>query len=553
MRSFVNKGGRSGSPAPPQANTNRRANAAATAKVNIPRTQLGQPQEPLIQQNDSRQRRDLNGGFPTTQQKLQHQPGPIRKNTTLYDTDVESIDTTINDRSVVQVEGSQQTNQNQYYQNYSGDIDEYQETGVGEEEGELPSEAVEEVEEKVEEIVEEAGARSGAMAKRYGLEEHQDEIKKRFDARKPEHHAEFAQVDGDSYPTTTDGATEVSHEPNNGKALPSGDHNYDNALLSLPAQYMVNPQLMPTMASHRVQRPRSTLDEAAALRKQERLRDPPRQEAGLPMRGGALKSGHVAEPPMAQPQPRRPYIVNEVPSRPLQANTNITQPLHAKVTLLPAPYAGQSVAGPLNSLPYGGSQATGYPQKQKGLATPALSSTISGRQEPPILHSKESTNQYQQKLIEDEPEFGDEQPPMRDYDEEELYKMDYNQLKNESFDYDPRAKDHVLPENIQQKPLEERLKYVQHHHDAKEQGKFFSMLPTDEWEEAGDWFLDQFSTIIDQTRKARQKKRKLAKTFEKEVEQRHDRVTKRQKQVQDAMDKMKVQGQGLVPKSPLRG
>jgi flagellar hook-basal body complex protein FliE len=75
-------------------------------------------------------------------------------------------------------------------------------------------------------------------------------------------------------------------------------------------------------------------------------------------------------------------------------------------------------------------------------------------------------------------------------------------------------------------------------------------LPTTEWEDAGDWFLDQFSSIIKRTKEARQKKRKLAQEFEKEVEKRHKHVSKKQHQVESAMSKMQTQGQGLVPRSP---
>jgi hypothetical protein len=137
-----------------------------------------------------------------------------------------------------------------------------------------------------------------------------------------------------------------------------------------------------------------------------------------------------------------------------------------------------------------------------------------------------------------------------DYNYEDLTKMSYTELKNESFDTDPNAEPSVLPDNIASQPLGDRLEFARQNLDNARRSNFFSSLPATEWEEAGDWFLDQFSSLIEQSRKARQKKRKLAHAFEDEVEQRHQHVAKRQQQVEDAMAKMKAQGEGLMPKSP---
>ena len=128
--------------------------------------------------------------------------------------------------------------------------------------------------------------------------------------------------------------------------------------------------------------------------------------------------------------------------------------------------------------------------------------------------------------------------------------MSYGQLRNESFDTNPRARPSVPSKEDLQKPLVERLELVQQNPDAVQQSEFFQSLPTTEWEDAGDWFLDRFQDIIRRTKEARQKKRKLAQEFEAEVEKRHEHVSKRQHQVQQAMEKMKSQGEGLVPRSP---
>ncbi|KAH7063955.1 extracellular mutant protein 11-domain-containing protein [Paraphoma chrysanthemicola] len=140
--------------------------------------------------------------------------------------------------------------------------------------------------------------------------------------------------------------------------------------------------------------------------------------------------------------------------------------------------------------------------------------------------------------------------PHLDYDLSILHAMSYGQLKSESFDTNPQTGPLSLPEETLQKPLAKRLLHVQRNYESAAQAHFFQSLPTRDWEEAGDWFLDQFSNVIRRTKEARQKKRKLAQDFEVEVEKRHKRVSKKQHQVESAMNKMKTQGEGLVPKSP---
>ncbi|KAF2999875.1 hypothetical protein E8E13_008111 [Curvularia kusanoi] len=151
-----------------------------------------------------------------------------------------------------------------------------------------------------------------------------------------------------------------------------------------------------------------------------------------------------------------------------------------------------------------------------------------------------------------EPALSEEPPanPSVDYDSKVLYKMNYDQLKDESFDTDPRAPPSVLPEDVRSQPLPARLEYAQQL-DPVHQSEFFGTLSTNEWEDAGDWFLDKFSAIIKKTKSARQKKRAAAQELEEEIETRHQHVTKKRRLVEDAMVKMQAQGEGLVPKSPM--
>ncbi|KAL6710919.1 hypothetical protein ACN47E_006794 [Coniothyrium glycines] len=140
--------------------------------------------------------------------------------------------------------------------------------------------------------------------------------------------------------------------------------------------------------------------------------------------------------------------------------------------------------------------------------------------------------------------------PNIDYDLKSLFAMEYSQLKGEEFDKPPRGIPRILPEDMLQKALPDRLEFVQKNLDPNKQTNFFCTLSTREWEDAGDWFLDQFQNIVQRTKEARQKKRKLTRQFEDEIENRYTHVSKKRKDVEQAMSKMKTQGEGLVPRSP---
>ncbi|KAF2278624.1 uncharacterized protein EI97DRAFT_215119 [Westerdykella ornata] len=172
------------------------------------------------------------------------------------------------------------------------------------------------------------------------------------------------------------------------------------------------------------------------------------------------------------------------------------------------------------------------------------------RPPPPVTVQPLSPPSTEQKMHPSSPHGG----LLEDYDLPALYTMEYEQLKNEDFDTVPRAPPPVLSEDMAKKPLHERLEHVHRSLDAVDQSKFFASIPTAEWEEAGEWFLEQFGEIMKRTREARQAKRKLAIAFEEEVEKRHRHVVKKQRQVDEALQKMSAQGQGLIPpKSPGRG
>ncbi|KAH7382737.1 extracellular mutant protein 11-domain-containing protein [Phaeosphaeria sp. MPI-PUGE-AT-0046c] len=326
----------------------------------------------------------------------------------------------------------------------------------------------------------------------------------------------FRTVEGDSYPSTTDGhPTEW-----NGKAEPSSellDDDEGPASPSLLARGLnLRPPLTPLsmrrgLADGDAERPgrhaNKLFQQSAHLRDQQR---------------GSRHSGG----PMQSSQPPSYSQANQVfvPSPTLNLFTHSVQP-HGQNLQQPQSQK-QWIAQPFNA----GQSAT---------PTHRLSSAHN-KVVPAIQHQVMDPVQPQSSNI----------APEGDYDFEDLNAIQFDELKREDFDHNPRALPQLLSDDMQRKPLTERLEHVQHNFDAGKQSQFFSALPTAEWEDAGDWFLEQFSSIIRRTKDARQNKRKLAQGFEDEIEKRHDHVSKKQRQVEEAMHKMQTQGEGLMPRSP---
>ena len=136
-----------------------------------------------------------------------------------------------------------------------------------------------------------------------------------------------------------------------------------------------------------------------------------------------------------------------------------------------------------------------------------------------------------------------------DYEAPELFQMDYRALKRQSFDVDPNATEFKLPAEQQNNSLADRLSTVASL-QVKEQANFFANLSLDEWEQSGDWFLGRFSEIVGKLKSARQEKRKTARTFEDEIEQRHTAVGKKRKHIEASLHEMKETGGKVLEGTP---
>jgi hypothetical protein len=344
----------------------------------------------------------------------------------------------------------------------------------------------------------------------------------------------FQTIDGDSYPTTTEG------DPNDweGGEEPLSENAGDSGLLSpSPRRYITNngsavthpalPRTFTEGRNHNMNKPSGYFEQSASLRNMERSKPHPNQQtkqihidsSALPFSSGQTTSYSQVKGQTAPVQP------------PVSQNTLQTG---AKPFRQPAKQAHMPLPASSRVVPHHAMFAEASAPSRRS-APPPRPNVV------PIIHQ----TLLNQPITEEEAGTHD-----GDYDQGTLFSMRYSQLRNESFDTNPRAGDAFIPNEIAQKTLRERLDHVQKGCNASQQSQFFESLPTTEWENAGDWFLDQFTSIIHRTKEARQKKRKLAQEFEYEVERRHKHVHKKQSQVEDAMKKMQAQGERLVPRSP---
>ncbi|KAI9662929.1 MAG: hypothetical protein M1821_007976 [Bathelium mastoideum] len=136
-----------------------------------------------------------------------------------------------------------------------------------------------------------------------------------------------------------------------------------------------------------------------------------------------------------------------------------------------------------------------------------------------------------------------------DFEPSDLFSQDFKELKRMPFDEDPHAADSVLGELDQTKSLSEQLVQVRAL-APNEQAAFFTHLSLDDWEDAGDWFVAQFSQILQFLKDGRREKRKLAIAFENEIERRHEAVSRRRDMVDDALKGMRTSGAAVLQGTP---
>ena len=144
-----------------------------------------------------------------------------------------------------------------------------------------------------------------------------------------------------------------------------------------------------------------------------------------------------------------------------------------------------------------------------------------------------------------------------DYSIHQLADMNYQQLKDESFDHVPGAAkilaQHDLPNpNLS---LSDRLKHIYEdktHKDRELRARgFFSSLTIDQYEECGDLLLDGFHKVMERLKNARQQKRRAAKNMEELIAKREDLVRRKRGIIEQDLGRLKSAGSAVVKPTKL--
>ncbi|KAM0156053.1 hypothetical protein ACHAPG_005563 [Botrytis cinerea] len=145
-----------------------------------------------------------------------------------------------------------------------------------------------------------------------------------------------------------------------------------------------------------------------------------------------------------------------------------------------------------------------------------------------------------------------------DYDDAALRNMDYEQLRNESFEGPPTPSQQPSEPDLSlsDRPINERVSHLVEQHRPSNQeemekqreamAEFFGGLSKDDWEEAGDWFLSRFSSTLEALKKARKEKRAMVAKFEEEIEQREKDVRGCLRTYNQDMERMKRGAKGVI-------
>jgi hypothetical protein len=132
-----------------------------------------------------------------------------------------------------------------------------------------------------------------------------------------------------------------------------------------------------------------------------------------------------------------------------------------------------------------------------------------------------------------------------DYNDAELNVMSYADLQKQDFDYDPQAAAMQQTSVPSGNSLEDKLAYYKEK-DSLDQHQFFTQISIADWEESGDWFLDQFSSVVQKLKVARKEKRNLVANFEKEINEREEAVRNKMEGIGRTLQELRQEGQSMM-------
>lgn len=137
-----------------------------------------------------------------------------------------------------------------------------------------------------------------------------------------------------------------------------------------------------------------------------------------------------------------------------------------------------------------------------------------------------------------------------DYSPDHLSAMKFEQLTTEPFTNEPQRIESVLPENIENGTLAEKLDYMLKLGDVDtkhvQRKAILSSLPIEQYRDCGDLIVGNFGKIITKFSDARQQRREIIMRFEAEVAKREARVRSKIGVVEKDFGRLKRRGEDAI-------
>lgn len=134
--------------------------------------------------------------------------------------------------------------------------------------------------------------------------------------------------------------------------------------------------------------------------------------------------------------------------------------------------------------------------------------------------------------------------PNPEYDDVALRSMPFTALQQQPFDFDP-SKDEQKGTGVNSDNIEAKLNQFRHLGE-QEQHDLFSNMSIENWETSGNWFVSEFSGLMQRLMESRRHKRMIIQNFEQEAADREEAVRLRTEAVDRKLSKMKQDGQRVV-------
>ena len=357
-------------------------------------------------------------------------------------------------------------------------------------------------------------------------------------------------IKGDSYPSTTSGNPSVSEVPNGGAAhrvepqrgLQTKVHNLPNRQSNQRRSLTSTPGITP-LAQIPGHAPQNQAEAAFTGRLNGSTQDPISQiQSGFTFAAGPQQQKHA--PATTRNHQQKAVISAGAPT----ISTNTAQPSTG--------YTNGGMSRDL--LPAQKQQLSQKHRDHEMLQN--VSNTTQNRQLPQDSVGRQDQHVRFDSIAERFPDQHEEMDDAQghgrnshptgeqlDYDIDQLHEMNYPDLKKEPFDVNPNAQE--LDNGQQQEVIADRMTAIRMM-QTEAQVQFFSGLPIREWEEGGDWFLDQFSNVLKQLKDVRQQRRKAAQEYEEEIEGRFMAVGQKRKQIDVALSEMRETGDKVLQGTP---